>query len=103
MIIEKNTKHPEQNLLYKDVTLPEVCEHQAPNVRRIVDFVRTDTRSKSEIFESLKQRIQADYAGTLTEEEAIAATRRFIGFFQALSDIYDEKQPVALDECPEQL
>ncbi len=68
------------------------------NAKEIIDFVRTDTRSKSEIFESLKQRIQDDYNGSLTEEEAIAATRRFIGFFQIISDNYDIKQEDRLDE-----
>jgi|AntRauTorckE6833_2_1112554.scaffolds.fasta_scaffold116350_1 hypothetical protein len=68
------------------------------SAKDIIDFVRTDTRSKSEIFESLKQRIQDDYNGTLTEEEAIAATRRFIGFFQTISDNYDIKQEDRLDE-----
>lgn len=69
----------------------------------IIEFVRSDTRSKAEIFESLMERIQEDYNHSLTEKEAIAATRRFIGFFQTISDIYDEKQQVGLDDTPEQL
>lgn len=67
----------------------------------IIAFVKNDTRSKSEIFESLKKRIQDDYNGTLSEEEAIAATRRFIGFFQTISNIYDKKHEVRLDEGAE--
>ncbi len=62
------------------------------SVEDIITFVQNDTRSKEEIFESLKQKIQADYGGKLTEKEAIEATRNFIGFFQTASEIYDEKQ-----------
>jgi len=58
----------------------------------IVDFVHNDTRSKDEIFESLKAKIQADHDNKLSEKEAIQATRNFIGIFQVASEIYDEKQ-----------
>ena len=60
--------------------------------QNIIDFVHNDTRSKEEIFESLKAKIQADYGNKLTDKEAIQATRNFIGIFQVASEIYDEKQ-----------
>ncbi|MDA0307531.1 MAG: hypothetical protein O2832_02265 [Proteobacteria bacterium] len=62
------------------------------SVQDIADFVHSDTRSKEEIFESLKAKIQAYYDNKLSEEEAIQATRNFIGLFQMASEIYDEKQ-----------
>lgn len=63
----------------------------------IIDFVHRDTRSKEEIFESLKSKIQAKYNHQLSDKEAIAATQRFIGFFSVISDTYDDKQRNKLD------
>lgn len=63
----------------------------------IIAFVQQDKRSQEEIFESLKQKIQAKYGHKLTEEEAIEATQRFLGFFRVISDIYDKKQQNLVD------
>jgi len=67
----------------------------------IIDFVHNDNRSKEEIFESLKGKIQAKYNHQLTDKEAIAATQRFLGFFQTISDIYDDKHQNKLDDGDE--
>jgi len=63
----------------------------------IIDFVESDTRSMVEIFESIKQGIQEDYGYRLSEEEAIAATRRFIGYFQVLNDMMKANTEMNLD------
>ncbi|MCP5362043.1 MAG: hypothetical protein H6908_05355 [Hyphomicrobiales bacterium] len=67
-------------------------------INEIIDFVQNDTRSKDEIFESLKQQIQDDHNGQLSEEEAVDATRRLIGLFELFSDMYDDKKRRELQE-----
>ena len=46
-----------------------------------------DTRSPDELFESMKQKIQASSETPLTDKEAIQATRNFIGFCECLMEL----------------
>lgn len=52
----------------------------------IITFVEHDSRSMEEIFASIKNRIQLRNANSLTDKEAIQATRRLIGFFKLSVD-----------------
>ncbi|MCH2548249.1 MAG: hypothetical protein MK052_11670 [Alphaproteobacteria bacterium] len=82
MFEPKSSKQNEQKSVYSQISSPEVGENDA-KVSRILSFVQSDTRNKSEIFESLKQRILNDAAGELDEQQAIEATRNLLNFFES--------------------
>lgn len=71
------------------------------SAKEIVDSAFNDTRSKEEVFKDLKQQIQEDYNGTLSEKEAVAATHRLIRFFQILFDGCEDKQRKKLENQDE--
>lgn len=60
-----------------------MTQHDRAEIRA---FVKNDTRTKAEIFQSMKVRIQKRSLKKLSDEEAIAATRRLIAVFDLFVD-----------------
>ncbi len=54
------------------------------DVEQLMQKALDDNRSADELFESIKQKIQASSKIKLSEKEAIEATRNFIGFCECL-------------------
>lgn len=81
MFEQKNHGQDEQKSTSLDISSPEVTENDTTS--SILDFVRNDTRSQTEIFDSLKERIKRDAGNKLTEKQAVEATRNLLGFFEA--------------------
>lgn len=90
MFEPKSSKQNEQNSVYSLIESPEVGEDDV-RVSRILAFVQGDTRSQSEIFESLKQRILNDADGELSDQQAIEATRNLLNFFESAFKATDGK------------
>ncbi len=67
-------------------------------IDRVIDFVQNDTRSKDEIFESLKQRILNDANGQLSYEEVTKATHNLLRYFELFDQQYDKKKAKKLLE-----
>lgn len=88
MFEQKKTKQDEQKNVYSSIESPEVTVNH-PRTDRIILAVQDDTRSQSEIFDSLKQRILSDAAGQLDESQAIEATRNLLNFFESAFQITD--------------
>jgi hypothetical protein len=88
MFEQKNHGQDEQKSTSLDISSPEVTAN-APRTDRIILSVQSDTRSQSEIFDSLKQRILNDAAGQLDESQAIEATRNLLNFFESAFQITD--------------
>lgn len=86
MFEQKKPKQNEQKKLCSLIESPELGL-DAPT-ERILEFVRNDTRSQSEIFDSLKERILRDAAGALDEQQAIEATRNLLDFFSSALKSY---------------
>ena len=82
MFEQKNHGQDEQKSTSLDISSPEVTENDTTS--SILDFVRNDTRSQTEIFDSLKERIKRDAGNKLTEKQAVEATRNLLGFFEAV-------------------
>ena len=82
MFEQKKTKQDEQKNVYSLIGSPEVTVND-PRRDRIILSVQVDTRSQSEIFDSLKRRILNDAAGKLNESQAIEATRNLLNFFES--------------------
>jgi len=88
MFEQKNHGQDEQKSTSLDILSPEVTVND-PRTDRIILSVQSDTRSQSEIFDSLKQRILNDAAGQLNESQAIEATRNLLNFFESAYQITD--------------
>lgn len=86
MFEQKKPKQNEQEKLCSLIQSPEVGANAS--VERILEFVHNDTRSQSEIFDSLKARILRDAAGALNEQQAIEATRNLLDFFSSALKSY---------------
>lgn len=95
MFEQKKPKQNEQKKLCSLIQSPEVGL-DAPT-ERILEFVHNDTRSQSEIFDSLKARILRDAAGALNEQQAIEATRNLLDFFGAALKSYAPKSDNNID------
>lgn len=54
------------------------------NREELLERIKTDTRSKEELFDCLVQRMKALSPIEITEGEAAAAARRLIGFCQTI-------------------
>lgn len=68
--------------------------------QEIIAFIRNDTRTQSEIFNSIKQRIQRRSPTPMSDKEAIAATRRLLGFFDVFVDKPRADLSEKIDEFP---
>lgn len=97
MVFEKNTKQNEQKTLSSSIQPPEVGVGANASVERILEFVHNDTRSQSEIFDSLKARILRDAAGALDEQQAIEATRNLLDFFSSALKSYNPESDNNVD------
>jgi hypothetical protein len=54
------------------------------NADELWEFIKNDTRTPGEIFESLRQRIQKMSGGKLSEKDSIEATRNLLGFCETI-------------------
>ncbi|MCP5361700.1 MAG: hypothetical protein H6908_03535 [Hyphomicrobiales bacterium] len=95
MFEQKKTKQDEQKTLCSLIESPEVGANAS--VERILEFVHNDTRSQSEIFDSLKERILRDAAGALDEQQAIEATRNLLDFFSSALKSYRQESDNNVD------
>ena len=64
----------------------------AVDVEQLLKKAEADTRTPDELFESMKRKIQAAAQEKMTEKEAIAATRNFIGFCEAIMGLGPTKR-----------
>lgn len=62
------------------------------DVELLLQKAQEDSRTPDELFESMKQKIQAAAQDKMSEKEAIAATRNFIGFCETIMGLRPMKR-----------
>ena len=60
-------------------------------VKRVMEFVNSDTRSPEEIFSSIRDRIQFMSGDKLSDQEASDATRNLIGFCETIMGLNENR------------
>jgi hypothetical protein len=98
MFEQKKAQQHQQNLASSQISSGALGLTATPHREELLTFVRNDSRSQAEIFESLKNRIKRDANGQLDEAEAIQATRNLLGFFETLVHAHKENHKNAVDK-----